>query len=796
MKAQAQIPKGNKQTTSLVPTGLLQGKKGPTGMEEESRRKRQMLQRRAVNDEEVSEVPPIVREVLSSPGQPLDKEARDFFEPRFRHDFSQVRVHTDSKAAESVQALNALAYTVGRDVVFGAGQYAPETIAGRRLMAHELTHVVQQGRTTSESDVEIDVPDAPAELEALQVMNGNSNGYSPRRINQAAVAIIQRHDNDPTRRGRGTPAQRPSVSTGTGTGFQAWNDFIMEKIRELANPVGMSPTIILIEERTLQRMNELLRRNSNAVNREMPLIVYVRIQREVMAEMERQPESERRTERPAPPSQEEFNRRLDPYQVLAEQLSNYRNRTVRLVREPWEQRFWLVRENAVVQDVLNLMGQRLVKWAIDHIDIASQQNPRRVLAEIASDPEIQAMFRAAQRLPLEAESFSTAADVPLWQRMARIAWGFIPIIGDATDLTEALSGWDILERRPLTGAERVIMLLGALLPLVPGSALRGGREGATELAERLARQSAGHTAAEFERAIRAADAIAPQATELQAAIQRIRRGGRLTEQELQNMEGLARRVEASNSGATGATASAASRTAARATTQAARTIDRLALNTIPNITAAERSVLSRMGEDAWTRVLDYARSNRNVFSVKGKIAEELFTFAPEFSSTMQRAMVRAASENIPSSAIQFVRDIRGLAATATSPGQFAELADGAIVAVQGNRVRILTVFESKSPSNLRELARRPGEVLGQVGWDFERFRELPIQINGRIFQPSQVVVSRVTTEWLGVAPPGLALTAQQLQAIRRGMPGFQLFHGPVCDDILNAIATRLLGLLH
>jgi hypothetical protein len=76
--------------------------------------------------------------------QPLSSSVRAFFEPRFGHDFSQVRVHTDAKATESVRAVNARAFTVGRDLVFGAGQYALETAAGQRLLAHELTHVVQQ----------------------------------------------------------------------------------------------------------------------------------------------------------------------------------------------------------------------------------------------------------------------------------------------------------------------------------------------------------------------------------------------------------------------------------------------------------------------------------------------------------------------------------------------------------------------------------------------------------------------------------------------------------------------------
>ncbi len=82
---------------------------------------------------------------LRGGGQPLAASVREFFEPRFNQDFSRVRIHTDERAAASARAVNALAYTVGHDVAFDAGQYAPETTEGRRLLAHELTHVVQQG---------------------------------------------------------------------------------------------------------------------------------------------------------------------------------------------------------------------------------------------------------------------------------------------------------------------------------------------------------------------------------------------------------------------------------------------------------------------------------------------------------------------------------------------------------------------------------------------------------------------------------------------------------------------------
>ncbi len=77
-------------------------------------------------------------------GQLLPESVRAFFEPRFGQDFSQVRIHTDSNASESAKSVNALAYTLGQDVVFGAGQYKPNTEFGKKLIAHELTHVVQQ----------------------------------------------------------------------------------------------------------------------------------------------------------------------------------------------------------------------------------------------------------------------------------------------------------------------------------------------------------------------------------------------------------------------------------------------------------------------------------------------------------------------------------------------------------------------------------------------------------------------------------------------------------------------------
>jgi uncharacterized protein DUF4157 len=102
--------------------------------------------------EHSSAVPGIVHEVLGAPGQPLDAQTRAFMEPRFGHDFSKVRVHTDQRARQSAASVGALAYTVGQHIVFGAGQFAMATSSGKTLLAHELTHVVQQASTGLEAE--------------------------------------------------------------------------------------------------------------------------------------------------------------------------------------------------------------------------------------------------------------------------------------------------------------------------------------------------------------------------------------------------------------------------------------------------------------------------------------------------------------------------------------------------------------------------------------------------------------------------------------------------------------------
>jgi outer membrane protein OmpA-like peptidoglycan-associated protein len=97
-----------------------------------------------MNGHDTAVAPDSVMAALLKPGHPLDSASRHFFEAGFRRDFAEVRLHTDAGAAQSARDIRAHAYTVGSDVVFARGRYAPETRAGRLLLAHELTHVLQQ----------------------------------------------------------------------------------------------------------------------------------------------------------------------------------------------------------------------------------------------------------------------------------------------------------------------------------------------------------------------------------------------------------------------------------------------------------------------------------------------------------------------------------------------------------------------------------------------------------------------------------------------------------------------------
>lgn len=107
------------------------------------------VQRKSGHGPAIASIPASVQQVLGSAGVPLEPHARRSMEAGFGHDFSHVRVHADQAAVRSAEALHAAAYTVGAHVVFGEGRYVPSITAGKRLLAHELTHVIQQGGRAS-----------------------------------------------------------------------------------------------------------------------------------------------------------------------------------------------------------------------------------------------------------------------------------------------------------------------------------------------------------------------------------------------------------------------------------------------------------------------------------------------------------------------------------------------------------------------------------------------------------------------------------------------------------------------
>jgi Domain of unknown function (DUF4157) len=149
-----------------------------------------------VNDNQLSNFPTLASVLdhgLGSPGAALDAETRQFMEAGFGHDFSSVRIHTDSAAAGSSRAINANAYTIGQDIVFSDNKYSPGSSEGKKLIAHELTHVVQQSQvpSTSEEPV-VSHPQEPSEQEADQVASHivsstETDASMPAGVNEAGL---------------------------------------------------------------------------------------------------------------------------------------------------------------------------------------------------------------------------------------------------------------------------------------------------------------------------------------------------------------------------------------------------------------------------------------------------------------------------------------------------------------------------------------------------------------------------------------------------------------------------------
>jgi hypothetical protein len=206
------------------------GAPGPDGECVACRRRRLALQRSANGSPPAvapAAVPNAVREVLRSPGQPLDGGTRRRMEAGFGRDFGQVRVHTGSRAADSARAVHAHAYTVGQNIVFAQGLYQPGSAAGQRLLAHELAHTIQQqGLQRAADSVTLDTPPHYAQLE--------------HEAESAADAVL-----------RGAPAQvaqRPAQLLLSRQGERTWEALSPTRYVDLNLPVVGSQRFIVTHQ--------------------------------------------------------------------------------------------------------------------------------------------------------------------------------------------------------------------------------------------------------------------------------------------------------------------------------------------------------------------------------------------------------------------------------------------------------------------------------------------------------------------------------------------------------------------
>jgi uncharacterized protein DUF4157 len=164
--------------------------------------------------------PPVVYDVLRSPGKPLDQATKTFFESRFHRTFSEVRVRADAPAAEAARRVGALAFTVGSDIVFDSGRYAPNTAAGRSLLAHELVHVLQQ-REAPAGRLELSNPEGPAEKEAATYSNAILNhqpvvAFMPPPVNGQAVSVSRQNVEGQSSQGGGGSQSGPQCTPAPG----------------------------------------------------------------------------------------------------------------------------------------------------------------------------------------------------------------------------------------------------------------------------------------------------------------------------------------------------------------------------------------------------------------------------------------------------------------------------------------------------------------------------------------------------------------------------------------------------
>jgi hypothetical protein len=176
---------------------------------------------------ETASAPASVEHALASPGQPFEPALRQEMEQRFGYDFSRVRVHIGAAAEQSARDVNARAYTVGDNLVFGAGEYKPDTRQGQRLLAHELTHVVQQQsgaeanvarRSNGFEDEPTFVEEEPTPTTVWEPRGHVERGGEIRRGNIASGEIVEKKPPGPTSGGGGGTASKLEAEAANAEG--------------------------------------------------------------------------------------------------------------------------------------------------------------------------------------------------------------------------------------------------------------------------------------------------------------------------------------------------------------------------------------------------------------------------------------------------------------------------------------------------------------------------------------------------------------------------------------------------
>ena len=714
-------------------------------------------------------------------------------ESRFAADFSAVRVHHDAHAAASARVLDARAYTVGADIVFSRGQYAPHAAMGADLLGHELAHVIQQSRggpapALISGGLERDADQAAVDLRSqqpIQVRGASALGVARQPLPGNAKHLRDVLGLDPRK-----PQDRQLAIE-----LDAIEALLMVEQVMLAEPPAWTDRLIVNKALELQK-------NTGGKLGGAVLAHYDKITSKAVgsalamatAPVVTSTDAEGKTtvllrgyeaaQAPAKFQQEVLLGLLEGFAkaglfgaggLLAAEL--------------------LMLAAVVAPGLIAVAGRSSAALSETGTALALRGAPRLMFWAARSPFVAEAAFTGGAAIALDIAETGSVDPIQVLFTLAHVyaaprgGGGQRAPGGGGGDADSAkLSGpqWKWAQRLVFklklqlgnmqVGAGRAAPVQGlGSEPTISSVQPRGTRAPGSAAPASVGEASA---PAGGSPAVRQ-PAAGPAAAAPSSSRAGITLGG--SRPVLVNPAGQG---AAWNVPLPGPTAPSAP----------------VALAQVPGITAPEIQSLQGLSAAAWGRVTAYATGNGNQFSVKGKISEEVYFASAAAQLRFNQAVELAAALNLPANAVQFTQDVRGSTPSRTSGSGSGELGDGLYFAVRNGRLYVLGVVESKSPSNVGELGRKvtdgKSEHAGQPGWDFERLRELPVTVNGQTFQPDKVSISRHLTRWTGVLPKGESLSTRALIHIRTQLPGFETDTIDVSDATLNELARLIIARFH